>query len=156
MSGPYQRILLAYDGSPTAEEALERTIEMAKSWSSQLSIVLVHQQPVLWVVGPAPPDVWPIDEENALSQLLQDAVKKAQKAGVRDVGGILLQGIPADEILRHAEEIGADLIVMGSRGLSSASRLLMGSVSDAVVHHATIAVHVVRLKLERKAGPEEP
>lgn len=153
MSDHYHRIVLAFDGSPTAEEALERAIDMANSWSSQLAIVVVYQPPVLWVVGPAPPDVWPVDEGRALNRLLRRAVKKAEDEGVKDLKGVFLQGIPADEILRYAEDNKADLIVMGSRGRSPASRLLMGSVSDAVVHHAAIAVHVVRPRPVRNTEP---
>lgn len=56
----------------------------------------------------------------------------------------VIQGHPAQVILDEAENWGADLIVMGSRGLGAWNRLLLGSVSNAVVHHAKCSVEIVR------------
>jgi len=56
----------------------------------------------------------------------------------------IIQGSPAQVIVDEAESWGADLIVMGSRGLGPWNRLLLGSVSNAVVHHANCSVEVVR------------
>ena len=158
MSEPFRHILVAYDGSAEAREALSRAIDMARTWSSRLSIVTVYQSPVTWATGPlmastvAGPmmarteprePVEPI-EKRALNDLLLQAVQTARERGVSTVRGELLQDHPAEAILTYAEAEHPDLIVMGSRGRSAAPRLLMGSVSDAVVHHAHVAVLVVR------------
>jgi nucleotide-binding universal stress UspA family protein len=138
---------MAFDGSSGAVDALGRAIEMALSWSAHLTIVTVYHQPVplAFGFGPVvPPDVWSVDEGRAANRILKDAVKKAEAAGVREVEGILVKGYPSEEILRCLEADHADLVVMGSRGRSPVGRLLLGSVSDAVVHHAHVDVLIVR------------
>ncbi|MCI4361140.1 MAG: universal stress protein, partial [Thermoplasmata archaeon] len=64
--------------------------------------------------------------------------------GLSSVTGVCLEGVIVDEIIGHLEQSPADLLVIGSRGLSTAKRLLLGSVSDAIVHHATCPVLIVR------------
>jgi nucleotide-binding universal stress UspA family protein len=158
MSEPYRHILVAYDGSTQACEALDRAIDLACTWSSRLSIVTVYQPPIVWTAGPliAPTVTGPMMgpsgsseltenvEKRALNELLLQAVRAAEKRGISNVRGELLQNHPAEAILTYAELEHADLVVMGSRGRSAAPRLLMGSVSDAVVHHAQVDVLVVR------------
>jgi nucleotide-binding universal stress UspA family protein len=65
-------------------------------------------------------------------RILADAKHVAQDVGIRKVSTVILDGDPADQILRHAEKEGANLIVMGSRGLGDLKGLLMGSVSHKV------------------------
>ena len=64
------------------------------------------------------------------------------------------RGRADEEVVDLAEEVGADLIVMGSRGLGGMSRALVGSVSDSVVRHAHCPVMVVRLEKERTVEHE--
>ena len=76
-------------------------------------------------------------------------VLNKQVAHIKDIGGTVSQsyfrqGHPDREIVRLAEEIGAGLIVIGSRGLGGMRRALMGSVSDSVVRYAHCPVLVVR------------
>ncbi len=158
MSEPFHHILVAYDGSAQASEALDRAIDMALSWSSRLSIVAVYQPPIVWTTGPlmaptvggpmmaprTPREAAEPAEKTALNEILLRAVRTAEERGVSNVRGELLQDHPAEGILTYADLEHADLIVMGSRGRSTAPRLLLGSVSDAVVHHAHVAVLVVR------------
>lgn len=146
MSSPYHRIVVAFDGSTGAKDALDRAIEMALGWSAHLTILTVFYQavPLTFGFSPVSPDVVPLEEGKTLNRILQGAVRKAEEAGVREVQGILLTGYPSEELLRHVDKEHADLIVMGSRGRSPVDRLLLGSVSDAVVHHAKVAVLVVR------------
>lgn len=161
MSEPFRHIVVAYDGSEQARQALDRAIDMALRWSSRLSIVTVYQPPMVWTTGPlmAPTTAGPVMgptissdlaenvEKRALSELLLQAVQTAERRGVSNVRGELMQDHPAEAILSYAEVEHADLVVMGSRGRSAAPRLLLGSVSDAVVHHAHTAVLVVRPRM---------
>ncbi len=144
MSPHYKRLVVAYDGSPLAELALDTAIDLARDWSSHLSVVMVYQPPVVLAFGPVPPDYPGEEVERALREALSRAMDHVKERGLSDARGEFLQGHPAEEILRYAEAEHADLLVMGSRGLSSARRLLLGSVSDAVVHHTHAAVLVVR------------
>jgi len=145
MSEPFQHILVAYDGSSEARLALDRAIDLARSWSSRLTIVTVYQPPILWSVGPMiPPEPPGEADRKALGDILGQAVETAKARGVTNVRGELLEDHPAEAILTFASGEHVDLVVMGSRGRSAAPRLLLGSVSDAVIHHARVAVLVVR------------
>jgi nucleotide-binding universal stress UspA family protein len=149
MTGPFERIVVAYDGSAQARMALERAIDMAKSWSSRLTIVTVYPPPATWTAGPmmgpmVSPEPPREGERRAVDGVLHEAVQTAQDRGISNVRGMILEDHPADAILHVVELERADLVVMGSRGQSTTSRLLLGSVSDAVIHHAQAAVLVVR------------
>jgi nucleotide-binding universal stress UspA family protein len=146
------KILLATDGSADAELALSTAVDIANSTDSELHVV---------TVGPGNPDpVYGIHEaglryetyEQALEAVEQEArnVLDEQVRKVKELGGTvtesyLRRGERRDQaIVRQADEIGAGLIVMGSRGLGGFRRALMGSVSDSVVRHAHCPVLIVR------------
>jgi nucleotide-binding universal stress UspA family protein len=153
MKGPFQHILVAYDGSTEARLALDRAIDMALSWAARLSIVTVYQAPIMWSTGMMVPTEPPGEgEKRALNDLLREAVQLAKDRGVSQVRGELLQDHAAEAIVTFASSEHADLLVMGSRGRSTAPRLLLGSVSDAVIHHSRTAVLVVRAP----ARPSQP
>ena len=75
---------------------------------------------------------------------LDQQVDRVKQEGVSVAEAHLLRGRPDREVVHLSEEIGAGLIVMGSRGLGGIRRALMGSVSDSVVRHAHCPVMIVR------------
>ena len=96
----------------------------------------------------------------AMGRELADlAVKKLEKAGL-DVEVEVLEGPPADAILRVAENRQCELILMGSRGRSTLASLLLGSVSHRVLSHATIPVMIVSARaaetIRAVPGSERP
>ena len=137
------KILLATDGSEDAQLATTTAAALAKSTGSELHLVNVG------VVAPAllaPLDVEPARVEREVRDVLGEQARK-----VENVGGAVAQshvrvGEAAREVVNLAEEIGTGLIAVGSRGRGKAKRMLMGSVSDAVVRHAHCPVMVVRRK----------
>ena len=146
------KILLATDGSKDADLALSTAVDLATSTDSELHVV---------TAGPGGPDpVYQTHEaslryetyeeaaaavRNAAQQTLDEQVKKVEGAGGKVAEAHLKMGERRDQaIVRLADEIGAGLIVMGSRGLGGVRRALMGSVSDSVVRHAHCPVMVVR------------
>ena len=142
----FARIAVATDGSPHAERALDVAIDLAKRYGSALSILGVAPLVPMYLGSTeawVPAEV-PDTEIQHYRQLVDQSVDRAKSAGLRDVTGVCLEGVIVDEIIGYLEQTPADLLVMGSRGLSTARRLLMGSVSDAIVHHATCPVLVVR------------
>lgn len=150
MSDPFRHIAVAYDGSSQARMALDRAIDLARSGSSRLTIVTVYQAPITWASGPMVAPEPPGEAERAaLEEVLREAVRTAQERGLSDARGELLQGHPAEAILSFVDQEHVDLVVMGSRGQSAGVRLLLGSVSDAVIHHARVAVLVVRPLVRR-------
>jgi nucleotide-binding universal stress UspA family protein len=76
--------------------------------------------------------------------VLAEQVERIKGDGANVAEAHLREGPAVDEILDLAEEVGADLIVIGSRGLGAISRALLGSVSESVVKHAHCPVLVVR------------
>jgi nucleotide-binding universal stress UspA family protein len=141
----FKRIVVAYDGSDQAIKALNTAIELAKAFSSKLDVVEVVDTAALLGMGfaPIPSDVIAQIYSKAQNDVEQ-AKKKAQEAGVKDVTSQVLEGDPATSIIEYASKNGADLIVMGSRGLSTFKRLVLGSVSSKVVQESRIPVLVVK------------
>ncbi len=137
------RVLLATDGSKEAALAARTAVDLAEKTGSELHVIHVHRiLPVPYAsrgryTEPEPPG----GEARAL---LNRQAREIEKAGGKVVGTYLREGDPDVEIVAVGEEIGAGLIVMGSRGRGGVRRALMGSVSDAVVRHAHCPVMVVR------------
>ena len=151
------KILLATDGSREAEIAASTAADLANNTKSELHVV---------TVAPGNPDpVYHIHEaslryetyEEALEavkgeaqKVLDEQVQKVEETGGNVKEAYLRVGERRDQAIVHlAEELGAGLIVMGSRGLGGVRRALMGSVSDSVVHHAHCPVMIVRPEKER-------
>jgi nucleotide-binding universal stress UspA family protein len=139
------RILLATDGSPSAERATHEAVTLAAATGWPLTIVTVWHLPVTgFAYEPlvAVPEVEEAVRESA-QKALDAAAAAAREAGIEpDVE--LVEGIPADEICALAERRAASLVVIGSHGWGSVRRLIFGSVSTAVLHHAPCPVLVVR------------
>jgi nucleotide-binding universal stress UspA family protein len=138
------RIVLATDGSREAELAARTAADLANKTDSELHVLHVLALP-LDTHDPSSfePEVW-ARLENRARRTLEDVVEKIEASGGEVEGSHLTSGRPEAEIVTLAEEIGAGLIVMGSRGVGGIRRALMGSVSDSVLRHAHCPVLVVR------------
>ena len=141
------KILLATDGSRDAELANTTAMDLASATNSELHVVTVARNP-----DPAYRTEVSLNYEqvveairNDARQILDEEVKKIEEAGGKVAEAHLRLGETRDqEIVNLSQEIGAGLIVMGSRGLGGMRRALMGSVSDSVVRHAHCPVMIVR------------
>ena len=137
-------LMLATDGSPTAEKATETAIDLARSLDTELVIVSVWDIPYT-TVGLAP---MPVTGEFALGghdeaqRVVAEAAARAEEAGV-EVRTIVLRGLPVDEICVAAEKFHAQFLVLGSHGWGALRRAIFGSVSTGVLHHARCPVLVV-------------
>ena len=112
---PYGRIVIASDGSATADRAARKGFDLAREVLASVTLVFVGH--------PATGDL-----------VMQDTIAVYGQGIDTDVR--LLQGDPADLILRTADEVGADLIIVGNKGLQGAKGLLLGSVPEAVLEGA--------------------
>jgi nucleotide-binding universal stress UspA family protein len=143
-----KRILLATDGSEEAEMASKAAVELAASSHSELHVVAVggeYHPGIEITADPALFEETLRELEGEAQQGLDKQVMKIEEArGKVAKAHLRMGGRPDNEIVSLAEEIGAGLIVMGSRGLGGIRRALMGSVSDSVVRHAHCPVMVVR------------
>jgi|SRR5215213_9955931 len=148
------KILLATDGSEEAELAALRAVDLADATDSELHVVHVGVVPIFLKSYPGT-----LGYERRLyeqieevsRELLRKQTWRVKVAGGTVAGAHLRMGQVDLEIVALAEELQADLIVMGSRGLGGVRRALMGSVSDSVVRHAHCPVLVVRPEKERAA-----
>ncbi len=155
------KILLATDGSEEAALAARTAADIAQRTDSELHVV--HARLMLpWSGYPAAetPTHGVVDAGEArerITRWLDDQVERIEAEGGEVAQAHLRLGRPnegivtvAEEIVSLAEEIGAGLIVVGSRGVGGIRRLLMGSVSDSVVRHAHCPVLVVRKEDNRE------
>jgi len=126
--------------------ALDYAIDLAHRYQSQLSVLAIAPiQPVYALPNePFTTAAIPISDLPRYQKIVEEAVARAEKAGVSAVTGLCEDGVVVDEILAFLELHPTDLLVIGSRGLSAARRLLLGSVSTAMVTHAPCPVLVVR------------
>ncbi|HEY8779844.1 MAG TPA: universal stress protein [Solirubrobacterales bacterium] len=145
----FSRIVVGTDGSETAIEAVRQATELAKMSGARLDIVSafepIPQQRVKAEAREAPGDVqYEISPREDVNLILDAATGEAKKAGIEEVQAHAREGEPADAILDVAEEINADLIVVGNKGMTGARRFLLGSVPNKVSHHAPSSVIIVR------------
>jgi nucleotide-binding universal stress UspA family protein len=133
------KILVAYDGSESAQRALEQAAELA-STGATVSVISVAEP--LPQFGRAAPMLLPEEDEERRHEL-GDAKATLAGKGI-EASVVERKGDPATMIVDEAEQEQADMIVMGTRGLNTAQRWLMGSVSSRVVQHAPCNVLVVR------------
>ena len=147
---PLAKILLATDASPEAASAARMAITLSRSLGGELHVVYVGVAPSAYAAAESEIldyEFWKEMREFAhkeASQSAEEEVRKIEGAGGKVEMVHVAVGHPDSEILRISEEIGADLVVVGSRGLGPLRRALMGSVSESVVRHAHCSVLVVR------------
>jgi len=149
------KILLATDGSREAILAAQSAAQIANETYSKLHIVYVRPRSVPLhpghFVGPEVAE-HPLQREQELLERKAHRLLDAQVEEIEAAGGSVAQthlgiGKPAEEIVALGEELGAGLIVVGTRGWGGLRRALIGSVCDSVARHAHCPVLVVR-KLE--------
>jgi len=144
----FTRIVVGTDGSETATEAVRQAVGLAKLSGAALSIVSAYEpvskRRIEGEQQGAPADVqYEIGPREDVNLLLEGAAATAKKEGV-DVQIHPVEGNPTDALLSVAEEIKADLIVVGNKGMTGARRFLLGSVPNNVSHHAPCSVIIVR------------
>jgi len=136
----FKKIVVGTDGSDSANKAVEHASDMAGSMGAEL--VLVHAYPAPRTdVGSTfgRTDAYPGQEIG--QAVLRDAEKHfGTKVKIKSV---LREGDPAEGLIDVAEEEGADLIIVGNKGMTGAKRFLLGSVPNQVSHHAPCAVLIV-------------
>ena len=145
-------IVIATDGSPSAEIALEEGLALARQTGDSVAVVTVWQAlqgdfglayPPTAVLGDL------LDSERRHAEAtLEHAADEARRVGV-PFQARLLTGDPAVEICSLADELDARLIAVGTHGHGAVMRLLVGSVSAAVIRHANRPVLVARRGEER-------
>jgi nucleotide-binding universal stress UspA family protein len=137
-----KKILLAFDGSKTSEKALKKTLIISEKFDSSVTVISVI--PELYLT-----ELMEVDRERILKTITDETEKVLQKIKmkakkIKPIKTVIIQGNPAEEIIKKAGSIKSDLIITGSHGRHGARRFLLGSVSSKIVEYAPCAVLVVK------------
>lgn len=152
------RILIGVDGSEFSDAALDEVSKRTWPQGSEILVLHAFELPLA-----ATPEVWalPGDYYGRLDGICRRQADEVLKAAVAKLSGLVgtakisskvVLGAPKSAILDEAETWKPDLIVVGSHGYPTWERLLLGSVSQAVVAHAKCSVEVVRMPLPKQAA----
>ena len=137
----FEKVLVAVDGSQFSEAALAAAEGLAARAGSEVEVVHVHEHDFIPSKAGMSPDLERTDEAQAV---VDKAVERLKGKGI-NVTGRLLQASTRDvprAIIEAADENGADLIIVGRRGLSSLTGMLVGSVSNKLIHVAKVPIMV--------------
>jgi nucleotide-binding universal stress UspA family protein len=130
-----KKILIATDGSKHAKKAVDHGCDIALKYDASVCLIHVISLPSM---AYAEASFEPLRDQlkKAGKALIEEAEKRVKGKGVARVLAFLVEGEPAQEILRCAEKNNADMIIMGSRGTSGIGMVMLGSVSHKVCHLA--------------------
>ncbi len=138
----FHRIILPVDGSDASSRAVKRALSLAKETGVNVTAIHVVEYPYVASVDSMAtyPDLIDIMKKHG-NDVLDDVKNQGKKLGV-PVKTKLVDGIPDDQIIKEAKK--DDLIIMGCKGRTGVSRILLGSVCEKVVHHSKSPVMVIR------------
>jgi nucleotide-binding universal stress UspA family protein len=144
----FSSIVVGTDGSDTARKAVRAAVDLARTVGATLDIVSAYEpvpaQRLREEARQAPADLqWTITPREDVEATLAEAAEELEGSGV-PIETYAREGDPADAILDVAEERGADLIVVGNKGMTGAKRFLLGSVPNKVSHNAPCSVLIIR------------
>jgi len=134
---PPKIILVPFDLSSLSETAWKQAVALARRFEARLEVVYVEEWAVTADVTPVPPPVLSAHEKRALIARIRKTIGMSAKIDI-------VIGDPAQSILRLARTRRADLIVMGTHGRTGLKRVLLGSVTEAVVRDSPVPVLAVR------------
>lgn len=140
----YERIVIPVDGSEPSKEAVRQGLEFAKAAGAKVLALYVMDTTAFASI---PPDSLTTDIHSVLNKEAYEAVnyvvREGKKTGVY-VETKIVEGAPSEEIIKNSGV--NDLIVLGTKGRTGLEKILLGSVAENVVHHASCPVMVVRKK----------
>jgi universal stress protein A len=148
------KVILATDGTKQSEAAIEITKSLNLREGDEIWVISVVDMALPLSIDvyagylPSTDEIETAVKDNAQQILETTGAKLKEIFNEKNVSILLelLNGSPESRIVEKAEEVEADLIIVGSHGYNRWERLLLGSVSDSVIHHAPCSVLVVRSK----------
>ncbi|HWD76039.1 MAG TPA: universal stress protein [Solirubrobacteraceae bacterium] len=138
-------IVVGTDGSETAKQAVAEAVRLAKALGADVHVVSAFEPLRGAKIAGAPEGaarVWAPHPDDHVEGILSEATAGVRMAGV-EVTPHAVQRDPADALLQVADEVGASMIVVGSKGMHGARRLALGNVPNKVSHHANCNVLIV-------------
>ncbi len=146
-------IVVGTDGSETAKQAVTEAVRLAKALEGHVHVVSAFEPLRGAKISGAPEGaarVWAPHPDDAVESILSQATAGIRMAGV-EVTSHAIQRDPADALLQVADEVGASMIVVGSKGMHGARRLSLGNVPNKVSHHAHCNVLIVATGEDHRA-----
>jgi nucleotide-binding universal stress UspA family protein len=147
----FQKILVPIDGSEHSLKALDYALEFASRYVADLHVLSVFSltEETFHLIQRVTPrtfsESYRQDVKEKKEQIVTEAVKHAQSLRPHlTITQSIVQGRPADQIVKVAKELNIDLIIMGSRGIGGIKSMLLGSVADRVADHASCPVMIVK------------
>ncbi len=142
----FRKILIATDGSEYTKKAVDYGIELAINTGAKLQAIYVVDTGVYKSIPLSAPMKYAFSRSRQEGDMAIKYVESRAEAAGLEVEGIIAEGHPAEEIIKHAEKNSIDLIVMGTLGKSGLDRFLLGSVADKVIRNSKIPVIAIPVK----------
>ncbi|WP_135663271.1 universal stress protein [Halorhabdus rudnickae] len=136
----YETVVLATDGSASTERAVTVGLDLVRRFDGAVHALYVVDE---GEVASTPEDVR-ADLRTSLERRGQEALERIEGESDREVSTAIRSGKPATEICEYASDVGADVVVTGTRGRHGEHALLLGSVAEAVVRTSPVPVLTVR------------
>lgn len=136
----YQKILLAFDGSPDGREALAQAANFASACGATVHLLAILDPSESMLIVEAMPFI-PDNQRFVTQAVLDEGVRRLRSAGCTATSE-LKYGKPTEQIILSAKEIHADLIVVGHRDQGTLARWLNGSVGESILHQPPCSVLV--------------
>ncbi|MGC8556589.1 MAG: universal stress protein [Fervidicoccus sp.] len=134
MKNIYEKIVIGFDGSASSRLALQKACELGERFGSELNVVLVIE-PLDVYYGEPIPDVEISKQKETANMIIEKAKKIAANYKIKNVNYMVKYGVPANEIMKTATDIKADLIVVGRKSKKGLlEKVLLGSVSQSIVN----------------------
>jgi nucleotide-binding universal stress UspA family protein len=143
----YTTVLAGTDGSESSFRAVDRAADVARDAGAKLLLACAYRpmsarevQDAQDVLGG---EAYKVSGSTPAEDVLRDAADRARSSGLTDIETVAVEGDPVDELVRVADQLGVDLVVVGNRGLNSLAGRLLGSVPANISHRASCDVLIV-------------
>ncbi|HZC49716.1 MAG TPA: universal stress protein [Nitrososphaeraceae archaeon] len=139
------KILVPVDGSENSFRALEHAIFLSRKIEGTQTTVthIIEGPPSVYIYSPKVMEKVRADYKSESTKILERCKDMANKSGI-NIHTVLIEGDPASKIIRYSEMEKFDIIIIGSRGMGQFKEMILGSISNKVLHHAKCSVMVVR------------
>lgn len=143
----YTKVVVGTDGSESSYRAVDRAAQLAADASAGLVIACAYVPADPRTVGQAADqlgdDAYQIRGDHPAEDIVRGARDRAQSAGATEIEARTVKGAPVESLIKLANDVGADLLVVGNKGLNSLTGRLLGSVPAHAARRATCDVLIV-------------
>ncbi len=150
-AGAPANIVVGTDGTETATRALDRAAALAAALGAKLHVVTAYSERPSGVPSASVVSIdagWAAGARSTAEKVVAEAEARVRDAGVTEVSGEAVAGDPAEVLLRTSADRGADLLVVGSKGMQSTARFLLGPIANKVSRRVACDLLIVETSSE--------